>query len=240
MTEQQPGEVLGYSIGEALSKLGSELTQIPLDPNVSLIPYGDLKATGAYGRGLIVPDDIPPVMSHIILTGSKNGAKLGTGANVDGAQDVYVVNQSGGGGGGGSGLAPSKYGNKYEINPLGAASGGANGQARFELEYQTGSYFGFLFDLTFQSFTSGPGHIDFYLQSKSLQDLQVAIASFHYPVSPAAGLTADASVRMFIPLSPPLSLPLTFAGDPQDIWMYQDTNGIGYVGTCTAYSSGGT
>ena len=103
--EDAPGEVFGFSLGQALADAAISFTQIPLNANAPLIPYRDLQASGTYGRGLILPDDIYPVLNHMALTGSKNGAKLATGANVDGAQDVYVVNQSGGGGGG---LAPQK------------------------------------------------------------------------------------------------------------------------------------
>jgi hypothetical protein len=115
-------------MGGDFDPLAGYFTQIPLDANAPLIPYGDLTASNAYGRPLILPDDIIPTMGLVTLVGSKNGAKLATGQHVDGSQDVYVVNQSAGGG-----LGPWKA----------TESGGDAGLGVFSGTTQTGGTIGF-------------------------------------------------------------------------------------------------
>lgn len=111
---------MAADISDPFGVFAGQFTQIPLNSNAPLIPYGDLQASGSYGRGLVLPDDIIPTLGLQTLIGSKNGAKLWTGQHVDGAADVFVVGQSGGGGGG-SGFAPPVQAASF-TNDVSAAS----------------------------------------------------------------------------------------------------------------------
>jgi hypothetical protein len=179
-----------------------------------------------------------PTNSLITLQG-QNTANLLTDKHIPGAADVFVVNP---GGGGDTTIAGSAYGNGYEINPFQTAAGDSDGKAIGQLGYQTGKYYGFVFDIVWRAApTSGASapKLQFYIQSQAIQDLQVALASITYPKSPITGFTYPGSFQIVVPFNPPLSIPDTF-GAENDITMYMDCNTIGTFGSWVGFSSGGT